>query len=56
MSMITQPKIWIYQNDGCDFHTSVKRVSSYYIKSLLFPARAAAALLMVRNEFHLIAF
>jgi hypothetical protein len=50
MSTIPQPKIWIYQNDICDLHTSVKRVSSYYMKSLLFPARTAAALLIVRNE------
>jgi len=50
MSIITQPKIWIYQSDRCDFHTSVKRASSYYMKSLLFPASTVAALLIVKNE------
>jgi len=50
MSMITQSKIWIYQNGRCDFHTSVKRASSYYIKSLLFSARTVVALLIVKNE------
>ncbi len=48
--MIPQPKIWIYQNDRCNFQNSVKRVRSCYMKSLSFPARTAATLLTVKNE------